>query len=81
MKVSDFRLRMDFRYSSDSSAAMIHELGSVNQQHLAENGHGTKVLKVRTGRVKSLCGNSFIQHICTSTNNHGNQFLAGSLKL
>ena len=33
------------------------------------------------GCVKTSCGNSFIQHICTSASNHANTFLEGSLKL
>ena len=47
MKVSDFRLRMYFRAALATHLRMIHELGAVNQRHLAKNGNGNKVLKVR----------------------------------
>ena len=49
MKVSDFHLRMDCQALVATYLRMIHELSAVNQQHLAKNGHGTKVLKL--GRV------------------------------
>ena len=46
MKVSDFHLHMDFLLALLAThLRMIHELGEVNQQHLAENGNGSKVLR------------------------------------
>lgn len=82
MKVSDSPLRIDFRTLLATHLRMIHELGAVNQQFLGGNGHGAKVVKVRIkGCVKTYCGNSFIQHICTNASGHGNQFLVGSLRL
>ena len=47
MKVSDFRLGMDFPALLATHLRMIRELGAVNQQLKAENGPETKVLKVR----------------------------------
>ena len=57
MKVSDFRRRVDFRALLSTHQKMIHKLGAINQQHLAENGHGSKVLKARGVPVKTLCSN------------------------
>jgi len=47
MKLSDFRLQIDFRALLVTHLRIIHELGAVNQKHEAWNRHGSKVLKVR----------------------------------
>ena len=47
IKISDFRPRMDFRALQPTHLRMIHKPGAINKQHKAENGHGSKILKVR----------------------------------
>ena len=62
IKISNFRLRMDFRALRPTRLRMIHELGAINQQHKAENGHGSKIV-----RVLQLDYRSFDFHLSESS--------------